>query len=223
MGLANTTHGIWRVGVHQTIGLEDKGPIRAGKGRVKRWDRSENSQMQTMGPSLSHFRCIFLIWRALGNSLGSANLLSTLIFLNSFRKLSHRAKVESKAGAFHARLWTGSRDHVRRSDEPDGCSVFLLSRGTMAIRRAMGAERNLARHRMCRARPVIFFAVVLDCLHCLELRAGRDSHLRARADLVFFGIAYGYFGGVCLRQIRALSGVPDFTVGVTSDCSRAAI
>ena len=37
------------------------------------------------------------------------------------------------------------------------------------------------------------------------LWAGRDSHLRAGADLDCFGIAYGHFGGVRLLQIRALN------------------
>ena len=68
---------------------------------------------------------------------------------------------------------------------------------------AMGVERSLAQYRICRDHPGMFFPnIVLGYMRCLW--AGRDSHLCAGADLDCFGIAYGYFGGVRLLQIRAL-------------------
>ena len=95
------------------------------------------------------------------------------------------------------------RDHVRRSDEPLGYSVFRLSRHAMAFWCAMGVEGSLAQYRMCRSHSAMSFSsIVLGCMR--RLWAGRDSHLCAGADLDCFGIAYGYFGGVLLLQIRAL-------------------
>ena len=95
------------------------------------------------------------------------------------------------------------RDHVRRSDDPLDWSVFRLSRHPMVFWRAMGVERSLAQYRICRGHPAMFFSdIVLGCMRCL--RAGRDSHLFAGADLDCFGIVYGHFGGVRLLQIRAL-------------------
>jgi hypothetical protein len=44
--------------------------------------------------------------------------------------------------------------------------------------------------------------IVLGCMR--RLRAGRDSHLLAGADLDGFGISYDYFGSVRVLQIRAL-------------------
>jgi len=95
------------------------------------------------------------------------------------------------------------RDHVRRSDDTLDCSAFRLSRRAMVFWCAMGVERSLAQHRICRRHPAMFFSnIVLGCMRCLW--AGRDSHLYAGADLDCFGIAYGHFGGVRLLQIRAL-------------------
>ena len=91
----------------------------------------------------------------------------------------------------------------RRSDEHPGCSVFRLSRHSMVFWCAMGVERSLAQYRICHGHSAIFFSnIVFGCMRCL--RAGRDSHLCAGADLDWFGIAYGYFGGVRLLQIRPL-------------------
>jgi hypothetical protein len=95
-------------------------------------------------------------------------------------------------------------DHVRRSDEPLGYSVFRLSRHAVAFWSAMGVERSLAQYRISRSHPTMFVSdIVWGCMRCLW--AGCDSHLCAGADLDCFGIAYGYFGGVRLLQIRALA------------------
>ena len=94
-------------------------------------------------------------------------------------------------------------NHVRRSDDPPGYSVFRLSRRSMAFWSAMAVERSLDQYRICRSHPAMLFSdIVLGCMRCLW--AGRDSHLYAGADLDCFGIAYGHFGGVGSLQIRAL-------------------
>ena len=118
-----------------------------------------------------------------------------------FSRVAKRRPMPSWLGAL-SKSQSG-RDHVRRSDEPLGYSVFGLSRRAMVFWCAMGVERSLAQYRICRRHPAMFFSsVVLGCMR--RLWAGRDSHLCAGADLDCFGIAYGYFGGVLLLQIRAL-------------------
>ena len=106
------------------------------------------------------------------------------------------------------------RDHVRRSDDTLDCSAFRLSRRAMVFWCAMGADRSLARYRICRRHPVFFSAIVFDCLHCFELWAGRDSPILAGADLDCFGIVYGHFRGVRSSQIRALMSASEGAGGL---------
>ena len=119
-----------------------------------------------------------------------------------FSRVAKRRSMPSRLGAL-SKSQSG-RDHVRRSDEPLGYSVFGLSRHAMAFWCAMGVEGSLAQYRICRRHPAMSFSsIVLGCMR--RLWAGRDSHLCAGADLDCFGIAYGHFGDVLLLQIRTLT------------------
>lgn len=95
------------------------------------------------------------------------------------------------------------KDDVRHSDELPGDSVFRLSCRAMAFWCAMGKERRLDQHSVCRRHPA---RPVSGLVHGFMRRlwAGRDRHLCAGADLDCCGSADDRFGGARSLQIRAL-------------------